>query len=152
MLYSGLGAIKINRQSRPDSDLKVESSPYYTKGASTGDAIKQIVFLLQSGESIILFPEGWANEGRTQGTIDKPNGVLVAQEGFMLATELAQRASTQKIPIIPTGLVVDKNEKTIRAVFGKPMYYENVDAKQINNYRKAFGEQLMSEIKKLSNI
>jgi 1-acyl-sn-glycerol-3-phosphate acyltransferase len=148
LLYSGLGAIKLNRPTRPDN-IKIENSPYYIKGASASEAIKQIILLLQSREAIIIFPEGWANEGRTQGHIEKPNGVLPAQDGFIVATELAQREMKQKISIIPTGIIIDHDQKTIQAVFGKPMYYEDMNKE---GYRKAFGQKVMSEIKRLSGL
>ena len=117
------------------------------RGAADRDALKAAESLLESGSSIIVFPEGTRQTGSTVG------------ETYDGAAFLAARTKAKVIPIgiggtepaLPPGSKFPKRSR-VRIVVGQPMELASPDGGRVpTSVRKQFTQDLRDELQKVFN-
>ena len=105
---------------------------------------KKALEILRKGEVLLLFPEGTRS----------PAGVI--SKGERGVGLIASRANVPVIPvmIVGSGHALPKDRKfischRISVVFGKPLYFKDLENKSKKDAYQEFSDRIMEEMKKL---
>lgn len=104
---------------RPPALARAEARRYLLRAARLS------VSLLRAGEILVIFPEGYPTIDPVYTPKRDDDAYLPFLPGFLRFTELAQRAGSAPIPIVPAGLQYARGERwrvTLR--FGEPLYLD----------------------------
>jgi 1-acyl-sn-glycerol-3-phosphate acyltransferase len=111
------------------------------RGENDTEAIRKAIDILESGQALLVFPEGERGDGRHLGSINR--GVAM----------LAKRSGAQIVPtaIVGTHLMLPRGAKGvkrghIRIVFGEPFTYESVAGGNPQKGREVFTSELQSRL------
>jgi 1-acyl-sn-glycerol-3-phosphate acyltransferase len=106
------------------------------RGAGDIESVKTCISLLQSGEAVIVFPEGHRNDG------EYLNPMLAG---------VAMLSKKAAVPVIPAGIAgTQKGGKgRVRVIFGKPLLYETI-AEHVTEAgsEKATRQRFLDELEK----
>ncbi|MBU1766928.1 MAG: 1-acyl-sn-glycerol-3-phosphate acyltransferase [Candidatus Omnitrophica bacterium] len=107
--------------------------------------LKKSLQILKEGKVLLLFPEGTRSPAGTISEGEKGVGLI---------------ASKSNVPVIPVlikgsgyALTRDTNRITphkISVVFGKPLYFENLDSESKKDAYQEFTDRVMEEMRKLA--
>lgn len=110
------------------------------RGANDSGAIRLAIELLQSGECVLVFPEGGRNDGET---------LLEIQSGIAM---LAKRSGAAIVPVgisgsqkmLPKGAKFLKRAK-IKVVFGEPFTYADIESAEGKQASRDAFSRVMAE-------
>ena len=108
-------------------------------------AFKKSLEILKKGKVLLLFPEGTRS----------PAGII--SEGEKGVGLIASYANVPVIPVLikGSGQALPKNRKWITShkifvVFGKPLYFANLDSESRKDAYQEFSDRIMKEMRKLA--
>ena len=89
------------------------------------EAVHASVELLHAGEALVVFPEAYPNIDPSF-TPKQGDEFLPFRPGFVRLVELAQRDGRTRVPIVPAGIVYERNGEAWRATlrYGAPVFLD----------------------------
>lgn len=113
------------------------------RGEADPGAIKKVIDILKSGKPMMLFPEGTRSLGRGLQPGKPGIGFIAAKTRVPVVP--AYIAGAYKA--VPEGLG-SINKSRVNVLFGKPLYFTDIDPKNKDSYRK-ISDTIMDHIARL---
>jgi 1-acyl-sn-glycerol-3-phosphate acyltransferase len=116
------------------------------RGGNDTESIRKAISLLESGNSLLLFPEGTRGDGITLGPLNSGVAMMAKKTGAKVVA--AGISGTEKV--LPRGTSKFKRGP-IKIVYGEPFTYDQIAGDASNSEGRAkFNDYLMGQLISLS--